>query len=659
MSTLNQLMKLANSLPLDKLAQYLPLERLPLDKLAGNALGNLDELKNRERMSSVDTAWLRMDTPVNLMMIAGVMMFDGAPDLARIKRMVSARLSRYPRFRQRVVQDGSGAYWVEDEHFDIGNHVHAVNLAGTAASASHAPGAAAGASAGTSDQAGRAGRPHSAGNKEALEHYVGALTTQSLDFNKPLWHMTVVERYDGDGVSGHALILRIHHCIADGIALIGVMYSLFDETHDAPEEGQEPEGLKRVREKREAKRAARAELDFMEQLFAPVSDTAGRALAVGGDVASRYMDMMSNPEKFAGYAKIAAAVTAEIAQLATMPNDSVTRFKGKPSAVKHVAWSAPLPLADIKAVCKVLGVSVNDILLASVAGVMRSYLAHKGDATEGVEVRGFVPVNLRPRGAEHKLGNHFGLVALVLPAGIEDPSVRLAEVKRRMDELKNSYQAALSMGILSTVGFLPRAIQKQVLDMFLSKGSAVMTNVPGPLQALHMAGARLAQQMFWVPQSGDIGVGVSILSYNGQMQFGLVTDRKFVDDPQEIVSRFAPEFDKLVYWLLLEGAPPGGFDLPPSMPATPPGAEPLAPTVSEDSPGASAATKGRRPVPPMRLKDLALPARNAAAVNAAMANMANTDESGAAGDAGTPSGTGAIATAPRMKKKGLLAHARG
>ena len=630
MTALDQLIKLAGNLPLDRLAQYLPLDRLPLDKLAGNALGKLDQLKNRERMSSVDTALLRMDTPTNLMMIVGVMMFDGAPDLARIKRTVAARLSRYLRFRQRVVQDGSGAYWVHDEHFDIGNHVHAVNLAGVADSTS---------------QSG------SAGNKEALEQYVAALTTQSLDFNKPLWHMTLVERYQGDGVNGHALILRIHHCIADGIALIGVMYSLFDETGDAPEEGEEPEGLQRMREKREAKRAARAELDFMEQLFAPVSDAAGRVLAVTGDVASRYMDMMSSPEKFADYAKIAAAVTAEIAQLATMPNDSATRFKGKPSAVKRVAWSAPLPLADIKAVCKVLGVSVNDILLASVAGALRSYLAHKGDDTDGVEVRGFVPVNLRPRGAEHKLGNHFGLVALVLPAGIEDPFARLYDVKRRMDALKNSYQAALSMGILGTVGFLPRAIQKQVLDMFSSKGSAVMTNVPGPQQALHMAGARLAQQMFWVPQSGDIGIGVSILSYNGQVQFGLVTDRKFVDDPQEIVKRFAPEFDKLVYWLLLEGAPPGGFELPKDWSA----GESPAPTVSDGMSGTSAATKGRRPAvsagaapaPALRLKDLALPAHNVAAANAAMANMTGTAQPETARPA-----------KPRMKKKGLLARAR-
>ena len=607
MNALEQLMKLAGNLPLDKLAQFLPLDKLPLDKLAGNALGKIDAYKNRDRMSSVDTAWLRMDTPTNLMMIVGVMMFDGAPDPARIKRTLEARLSRYNRFRQRVVQDPSGAYWVEDEHFDIGNHLHTVNLA--------------------------TGKNGEAASKLALEEYVAALTTQSLDFNKPLWHMTVVERYEGDGVAGHALIIRIHHCIADGIALIGVMYSLFDEDATAAEAGVEPEGLRRAREKREAKQAAAGERDFMESLFAPISDTAAKALSMSGNVASRYMDMMSNPEKFAGYAKIAAAVTAEIAELAMMPNDSQTRLKGKPSAVKRVAWSAPLPLTEIKAVCKVLGVSVNDILLASVAGALRGYLAGKGDDTEGVEVRGFVPVNLRPHGAEHKLGNHFGLVALVLPVGIENPFVRLYEVKRRMDELKNSYQAALSMGILGAVGFLPRAVQRQVLDMVSNKGSAVMTNVPGPQIALYMAGARLAQQMFWVPQSGDIGVGVSILSYNGQVQFGMVTDRKFVPDPQAIVDRFAPEFEKLVLWLLLEGAVPDSAASPAAQRAPDSTGEEAqeesAPTVSAGKASKRAPTK---------------------------ASMASSDSvvHAPAGEPAPPA-----AKPAGMKKKGLLARARG
>ncbi|HMM54701.1 MAG TPA: WS/DGAT domain-containing protein, partial [Candidatus Desulfobacillus sp.] len=97
----------------------------------------------------------------------------------------------------------------------------------------------------------------------------------------------------------------------------------------------------------------------------------------------------------------------------------------------------------------------------------------------------------------------------------------------------------------------PKFVQDIALDILANKASAVMTNVPGPQQPLYMAGARLAQQMFWVPQSGDIGMGVSILSYNGRVQFGLVTDRQFVSEPERIVARFRPEFEKLVYAMLL------------------------------------------------------------------------------------------------------------
>jgi diacylglycerol O-acyltransferase / wax synthase len=524
MSALEQVLKWAGNLPLERLMQFLPLDRIPLDKIAGNAVGAIGEFKNRERMSSVDTAWLRMDTPVNLMMIVGVMMFDGPMDMARLKRTLTHRLLRYKRFRQRVVQDPSGAYWVDDENFDIDNHVHAVNLP-------------------------------EPGGKPALQGLAAALATQSLDQNKPLWTITVVERYDDHGVLGSAVVIRIHHCIADGIALIGVMYSLTDEAADAAEEGIESEGLRRAREKRAA-HGAREDRDLLASVFDPISDAASKALSMSGDFWSKYQDVLSNPEKVADAARVAADVTTEVAALALLPADSDTSLKGKPSAVKRVAWSEPMPLAEIKSVCKVLGVSVNDILLSCCAGAIGEYLRSNGEATEGVEIRGMVPVNLRPRGQEHKLGNHFGLVVLTLPVGIENPFVRLYAVKRRMDELKNSYQAIISMGILGAVGFLPRPMQKQVLDLFSSKATAVMTNVPGPQIPLYMAGNRLAQQMFWVPQSGDIGVGVSILSYNNQVQFGLVTDKKFVPEPARIVDRFTPEFEKLVFYLLLNGSAP-------------------------------------------------------------------------------------------------------
>jgi diacylglycerol O-acyltransferase / wax synthase len=471
-------------------------------------------MAKRERMSSVDTAWLRMDTPTNLMMIVGVMMFSSPLEFARLQRTLEFRLLHYRRFRQRVVHDASGAWWELDENFDIDSHVLRVSLPGK-------------------------------GGKSELETYVAGQISQSLDRGKPLWQFQLVENYQG----GAALVARFHHCIADGIALMGVLHSLTDASRDAPEEGAAAPWADD-----DAKEGD--EDDFWQRIIAPMGDTLVKAIRLSGKAGVTSLHLLANPERVFDYARFAAAIAGELAVLATMPEDSPTRFKGKTGVAKRVAWSEPMPLGEIKAIGKVLDCSVNDILLSCVAGALRQYLVDKGDEIEGVEVRAFVPVNLRAPGDEHRLGNRFGLVALVLPVGIEHPFMRLYEVRRRMLELKGSYQALVALGILGVVGMCPQPVQQQVLSMLSDKGTAVMTNVPGPRRPLYLAGAKLSQQMVWVPQSGNVGMGVSILSYNDGVQFGLMTDKKFVPDPHTIVNRFAPEFEKLVLTLLLDPPEP-------------------------------------------------------------------------------------------------------
>ena len=197
-----------------------------------------------------------------------------------------------------------------------------------------------------------------------------------------------------------------------------------------------------------------------------------------------------------------------------------------------------------------LGASVNDVLLSCVAGAIRGYLAERGEDTDGIELRAMVPVNLRgPR--SKGLGNKFGLVPLLLPVGMANPIARVHEVRARMEQLKHGYTAVLAMGLLGVMGVAPRAVQKQITDILASKATAVMTNVPGPREPLYMAGAQIRRMMFWVPQSGDIAVGVSILSYSGGVQFGLITDKRVCREPQAIIDRFAAEFEKLVSALLL------------------------------------------------------------------------------------------------------------
>ena len=246
-----------------------------------------------------------------------------------------------------------------------------------------------------------------------------------------------------------------------------------------------------------------------------------------------------------------SALTAELAKLATMGQDSPTRFKGKPGTAKRVAWADPIPLDEVKTVGRALGASINDVLLSCVAGALASYLRDKGDDTDGVTLRALVPVNLRPMERAYKLGNQFGLVFLELPIGMENPVARLYAVRENMRSLRGSYQPVLALGILAAMGAGPKLLQDTLLTILARNASAVMTNVPGPQQPLWLAGARIDGLMFWVPQSGDIGVGVSIISYDGKVQFGLITDRGFCPDPARVIERFGGEFEKLVLTALM------------------------------------------------------------------------------------------------------------
>jgi len=471
----------------------------------------------REKMSSVDTAWLRMDRPTNLMTIVGIFIFEGAVDYARLKSTIASRLAPFRRFQQRVVVDGSDAYWEDDPTYDIDAHLHRIALPGN-------------------------------GGKEELEKFAADMASQPLDDSKPLWQFTLIQNYRG----GSALLARIHHCIADGIALVGVVLRLTDTDAVGGSASEPGSGGAEQCDGNDAngKEQDDDETDLWKQLLAPVTAAAIKTIGYSGMAWSKYLELLSQPEKATHYAKLAGAVTAEIAQLLTMPDDSPTRFKGKPGVLKSVAWSEPMPLDLVKAVGHVAGGSVNDVLLSCVAGALRGYLIECGDNPDGVEIRAMIPVNLRQPGAENRLGNRFGVVVLTLPLGIANPLARLAAVRARMEALKGSYQAPVTLGVLSLVGMAPKALQTQVLDLLAKKATAVMTNVPGPRQPLYMAGGKLGQMMVWVPQSGDIGMGVSILSYNGGVQFGLVTDKSFVPDPQSIVGRFFPEFERLLLTVL-------------------------------------------------------------------------------------------------------------
>jgi WS/DGAT/MGAT family acyltransferase len=459
------------------------------------------------------------------MQITGVWQLVPGVKYAAVCERIENTLVRYDRFRQCAVQDATGASWVADRHFDLAHHVLREKLPACA------PGA----------------------QELALQERVAELASQPLDRSRPLWQFHLVEHYTSlEGVRGSAMILRIHHCIADGIALLGVIMSMADGGAPPPMPGEPG--------------AAAAPPDtqngqawMVDSVLTPLTQLAVRTLDALGDGAARALGQLNQPGGGLGLergieagvkgsldmARLLLQVAGDSAALALMPNDSATRLKGKSCGIKKVAWCQPVPLNEVKAVGKALGCSLNDVLLSCLAGALGEYLKSLGDDVTGQDIRAMVPVNLREPAPSPTLGNHFGLAPLLLPIGIGNPVERVFEVRRRMAALKGSYQPLLAFGLVAAAGLCPKPAQDAMLEFFSKKTTAVMTNVPGPRDKLRFCGAVLEQTMFWVPQSGDVGLGVSILSYGGGVQFGVITDSALCPEPQRIVDEFMPEFARL------------------------------------------------------------------------------------------------------------------
>jgi diacylglycerol O-acyltransferase len=447
-------------------------------------------MPRRTPISSVDAAWLGMEDPTNLMMVTGVMALEGTVDPKRLLTTLDRRLAPFSRFHQRVVRPRSRAgiaHWEDDPEFAVDNHLTHVALP--------AP-----------------------GNEATLRKLVSDLMSTPLDMAKPLWHMHLIDGYRG----GSVLLTRIHHSIADGIALVRVLLSLTDDSADAKPPA------------RAARRSAGASGFPLEWLPAAVR----RGLKAGQDLAS-------HPDRVLEVARLGAHGAYRLGRLVVLPPDPMTVFKGKLGRRKLAAWSEPLPLEDFKAIGKAHGATVNDVLVAAATGALRRYMERRGDATAGVAIRASVPVNLRPLDRAHELGNAFGLVFLTLPVGIADPAQRLRAIKKEMDGLKQSPEALVAFGVLSLMGLAPVEVEQLGLRFFGSKATAVLTNVPGPRQPLYLAGRKIDRVMFWVPQSGHLGLGVSIISYAGGVMLGVATDAGLVPDPEKIVDAFKVEFEAM------------------------------------------------------------------------------------------------------------------
>ena len=457
-----------------------------------------------EPLSNVDAAWLSMDDPTNLMMITGVMTFKTPINTDHFLAVVEHRWLKFDRFTQRIKKPRlpiGKPHWETDPYFDVAAHIHRVALP-------------------------------EPGDQAALQRLVSDLASTPLDPSKPLWQVHIVENY-GEGA---AMIARLHHSIADGLALVFVLLSLTDMTPDAPWPKAAEDGGE---EDKNGTWFGGSALSLFKQGASAV----GTAAHLSSRAARESARIITSPSHALDLMQQGADATYAASRLMLLTPDPPTPFKGDLGVMKRAAWSLPLPLRDVKIVKNFSNTTVNDVLVSAVSGAIRRYLLEKGEEAE--DFRAVVPVNMRTEEEMGKLGNKFGLVFLSLPVSIADPMKRLAEVSRRMAALKDSSEAAVALGILNVMGLSAAEIQSLILSIFAMKATAVLTNVPGPPMPLFLAGSEIDDIMFWVPQSGRLGVGISILSYAGKVYLGIMTDAGLVPDPDQIIEYFYDEFDLL------------------------------------------------------------------------------------------------------------------
>ncbi len=333
---------------------------------------------------------------------------------------------------------------------------------------------------------------------EELQRYLGEEASTPLPADRPPWQFQVIESY---GTESSVILARIHHSIGDGIALIAVIFALMEEMTS-------------------------------EHETVPAKD---RIRPAAGALGKGFLRAIRVP---------LAAPGILLRRLLWQP-DRHALHGAKVSGRKQVAWTAPFDLAVVKQARQRLDATVNDVLMAVVSGAFSRYLATQaGQTIRKLHIS--MPVNIRSAEEPLRLENRFAAVPLELPAGIEHIGDRVRAVKVQMDALKQSVVPIVVYGIQhAMLTLLPQGVSRGLIDFLANKCTAVVTNVPGPQRELILAGRRVRGLMFWVPQRADIGVGISILSFAGHVQVGILADTVLVPDARVLMRAFEEELEAL------------------------------------------------------------------------------------------------------------------
>jgi len=421
------------------------------------------------------------------MMITVLLVFDAPIEFERLQAVVSDRLLRYPRFRQRVIQDGDRPEWQEDPSLDLDHHLRQTSLPAPA-------------------------------DEGALQALVGELMSRQLDFSRPLWQFHLIESYR----SGCALLGRVHHCLADGPALMQALLAMTDAESSAP-----------------------LEATVAQAPPVPFEQARGTAAQLTELLVQQGFDILFNRFRLRGLARLGTGTMAALSKLLWRTPDPDTIFKGELGVPKQVAWSRSVPLVEVKAIGRAVGGTVNDVMLAAATGALRRYLVGRGEPVQGLTIRAGLSVNLREPNRYPSLGNQAGAVLVDLPVGLDTAPERLRQVKRGMDQIKRSPEASVVWAMMNALGKAPAGTQEMLVETYCTRETAVIANMPGPREAVYLAGSPLSSLIFWVPALGGVALSLSIASYAGEVWFGVGADQGLVPDPEELVGGFHAEFAAL------------------------------------------------------------------------------------------------------------------
>lgn len=456
-----------------------------------------------DRLSPLDALFLHAEDGISHMHIASCAIFEGPPPpFGDLLRLVESKLPRLLRYRQRVrfVPGALGRpVWVDDPHFNLAYHVRHTSLP-------------------------------SPGDEQDLRNLMGRVMSQQLDRNRPLWEAWITE---GLTEGRWAIISKVHHCMVDGISGTDLLTVLLDITPD-PEPVPIEEWHPRP-EPDDARLVADALSDLARspyEQFRVVRATARAPKRVLGQIAT-----------------VAGGLRSLGDRLAT----PATPLSIEGTIGPHRRWApARSTLDEVKAIRTAFGGSVNDVVLTAITGAFRRFLLGRGDDVRDAVLRSLVPVSLRAPGDSSPDNQVTALIA-ELPIGIDDPIERLEAVREQMDRLKLSHQAEAGEAVASAAVLAPpmllavgiRAGTTLLRRMPQRRINTVTTNVPGPQFPLYAAGCELIEYLPYVPIAQGVRVGIAILSYNGQLSFGVTADYDTVPDVADLASFIEEELAEL------------------------------------------------------------------------------------------------------------------